>query len=184
MIKRLFDIVVSFFLIVTFLPLFFLIMILLIINDGLPVFFLQERVGKSMINFNIFKFRTMKVDSFNNNYKTELNDQRITRIGTFLRKYSLDELPQLFNVLLGDMSLVGPRPNVPMQNSLYSIDELSIRSSVRPGITGLAQIRGRSNLNHLERTSIELEYIENLSFKLDCYILYKTFYHVLFEGGY
>ena len=116
-------------------------------------------------------------------YSTADRDPRITAIGRFIRRTSLDELPQLLNVLFGEMSIVGPRPDVPAQRSLYTDDEWTVRHSVRPGITGLAQSTLRSEATTEQRKAMDLEYAKNVSFALDVRIILMTIRQVVFKGG-
>jgi len=175
MIKRLFDFVCSFFLIIIFSPAMILIAIFVKIDSQGPIIFLQKRVGRYGNPFYIYKFRTMYTNMYSSNsYKTLENDIRITKFGRVLRRTSLDEIPQLLNVLLGDMSLVGPRPNVYEQKANYTKEEWSIRNSVRPGITGLAQAKIRSASDPLERTRLDLLYIERHSLFFDIKIIFLT----------
>ena len=145
--------------------------VLLILNDGKP-FFIQRRPGKNERLFKVIKFKTMtdKKDASGNLLEDEL---RLTEFGKFLRKTSLDEIPQLFNVLKGEMSIVGPRPLL-IEFLDYYTEEERIRHSVRPGITGLAQISGRNLLNDDEKFQKDIQYVKNLSLKLDIQIIMKT----------
>lgn len=184
MIKRAFDIILSLLLTLLFLPIMLIIALLIVANDLGPVFFVQLRVGLHGENFKILKFRTMKVGSDKvGRYSTLENDERVTKIGKWLRKYSLDELPQLFNVFLGQMSLVGPRPNVPEQESLYKEIEWLERNKVRPGITGLAQATKRSSATAQERLELDIYYVRNVGFNLDMKVLAMTIKQVLLKGG-
>lgn len=134
----------------------------------------QRRIGKHCQPFRLYKFRSMIVGADRQGYQTQEGDARITPVGNFLRKTSLDELPQLFNVLKGDMSLVGPRPDTPMQEKDYSAADWTLRHSVRPGITGLAQVNGRSNMGSEERLAWDLDYVRHVRFTRDLVILLKT----------
>ena len=145
LVKRLFDIVFSVLMLILLLPIFFLVGLAVFLDDGFPVFFLQDRVGRDGRVFVIFKFRSMIYHARHfGDYSTINRDPRITHVGRFIRRTSLDEIPQLLNVLRGDMSLVGPRPDVPEQVGLYSELDWTLRHKVRPGITGLAQSTLRS----------------------------------------
>jgi exopolysaccharide biosynthesis polyprenyl glycosylphosphotransferase len=159
-----------------------------------PVFFRQNRVGKGGLEFSIVKFRTMSTEAeaqkatllhLNENdgvlFKMR-DDPRVTRVGRVLRRLSLDELPQLFNVLSGDMSLVGPRPPLPEEVAAYPSD-MRRRLAVRPGITGLWQVSGRSDLSWDEAVRLDLRYVENWSFSLDCVILLRTLSAVCRSSG-
>ncbi|HKB32137.1 MAG TPA: sugar transferase [Streptosporangiaceae bacterium] len=166
-------------------PLFAAIALAIRFREGGPVLFRQTRVGKDGRTFTVYKFRTMVVDAeerkglltTRNEHDGVLfkirSDPRITRTGAWLRRHSLDELPQLFNVLLGDMSLVGPRPPLPAEAAKYG-DYVRRRLVVKPGLTGLWQVNGRSDLSWEESVRLDLRYVENWSFALDLQILWKT----------
>ena len=173
--KRLFDFISSFLGLLLLSPLFFVLGILIWLPDRGPIFYRQIRIGKNCVPFGMLKFRSMvrNADQIGG-YQTHAGDTRITKIGRILRKTSLDELPQLINVLLGDMSLVGPRPDVPAQETLYSAQDWKKRHSVRPGITGLAQVTGRSSVDFETRLGYDLEYVETRSIILDLKLLIKT----------
>jgi undecaprenyl phosphate N,N'-diacetylbacillosamine 1-phosphate transferase len=154
-------------------PVLAFVALAILLDDGRPVLFRQERVGRGGKRFRVFKFRTMVTAAESGPVFTSGDDPRITRAGRFLRRWSLDELPQLLNVLSGHMSLVGPRPTLPYQVERY--DERQIRRLlVRPGITGLAQITGRNSLSWPERIELDLDYLENLGLWLDSKILFFT----------
>jgi exopolysaccharide biosynthesis polyprenyl glycosylphosphotransferase len=197
--KRLFDIIFSFFALAISIPFFVLIPILIRINSKGPVFYLQKRCGLNMAGFNILKFRTMHVDSrklvekyISENpeaYKDlkEKNkikeDPRVTGFGKILRKTSLDELPQLFNVIKGDMSIVGPRPDSKEALSNYYKDYQEIYTRVKPGITGLWQVSGRSDINYSKRVKLDYQYVLNWSLWFDVVIILKTFRTILSGKG-
>ncbi|MDD5016024.1 MAG: exopolysaccharide biosynthesis polyprenyl glycosylphosphotransferase, partial [Atribacterota bacterium] len=184
--KRSFDFVVSLFLLILLSPLFLIIAILIKIDSPGPVFYTQKRVGIKGNFFNLYKFRSMiegaeelKAALLEKNeikdgiiFKIK-NDPRITKLGIFIRKNSLDELPQLVNVLKGNMSLVGPRPAMPEEVGKYNHFQMD-RLSIRPGITGLSQIKGRSDLTFRKWVKWDLWYINNWSFMLDLKILWRT----------
>lgn len=179
--KRAIDIAGSIVLIMLFLPVFVIVAITVRIHLGSPVIFKQLRPGKKMKLFSIYKFRTMK--NITDEQGNLLPDAaRLTRVGSLLRKMSLDELPQLFNVLKGDMSFVGPRPLVLNYIPFYTERELS-RHQVRPGITGLAQISGRNCLPWNDRLEMDVYYVEKQSLMLDIKILLKTISVVLTRKG-
>lgn len=182
-IKRIFDIILSLIGLVMLLPLFLIISILIKFDSKGPVFFVQERLGKDGKVFKIYKFRTMIDGAINmgSGLRTEEGDFRITRVGNILRKTSLDELPQLINVLKGDMSLIGPRPPVPYHPKNYEeySDEEKKRFSVRPGITGYAQAVLRNGASWDERIKLDLIYVDKMSFTFDLYILFLTFLTVV-----
>ncbi|MDZ4186081.1 MAG: sugar transferase [Desulfuromonadales bacterium] len=179
--KRIIDIVLGALLLAVFLPVLLLVATLVRFKMGAPVFFLQTRPGLGGRPFNLYKFRTMT-----NERDTAGNllpdGQRMTRLGRFLRSTSLDELPQLFNVLKGEMSIVGPRP-LYMKYLPYYTEQEQKRHTVRPGITGWAQIHGRNHLPWDERLALDAWYAENHSLRLDLVILVKTFWQVLRKEG-
>jgi lipopolysaccharide/colanic/teichoic acid biosynthesis glycosyltransferase len=182
--KRLFDIVCSAFGLLLLVPLFALTALLIFVYDRGPVFYLQQRVGRGGRSFGIYKFRSMHTDADQRGgFSTAANDPRITGIGRVLRRSSIDELPQLLNVLKGDMSLVGPRPDVPKQRVLYTDAEWTERHSVAPGITGLAQATLRSSGTEDQRKALDLEYVRKQSLGFDCRILLLTARQILFVGG-
>ncbi len=175
--KRVFDYTLSLVAFFIILPIFLLIMIiLLIVNKGKP-FFRQIRVGKNEKVFSILKFKTMKdiVDIHGNKLPDK---KRVTGIGRFLRKTSLDELPQLLNIISGKMSLIGPRPLPEKYLPFYNVEE-KIRHSVLPGMTGLAQSEGRNRLNWDDKLKYDIKYVNELSFILDVKIFFKTIHNVL-----
>lgn len=173
--KRLLDIITSLILLILLSPLIFVVGILIKFDSHGPIIFSQQRVGLNGKLFSIYKFRSMHRDSEKlGPHSTSLNDSRITRFGRFIRATSLDELPQLINVLKGEMSIVGPRPDLVIQEKDYRPVDWNLRLSVRPGITGLAQVNGRSNCTFEERLHYDLEYARSHNFLLDLKILYKT----------
>lgn len=173
--KRAFDLCVSLLGMSLLLPLFLVLVLLVRIDSPGPALFRQKRVGKGGKEFEILKLRTMVVDAERlGGYFTTAGDPRITRLGGFLRRTSLDELPQLINVLKGEMSLVGPRPDTPMQREGYRTSDWIKRTSVRPGITGLAQARLRSGATTEERLALDLAYVDRPTLTLDLVILCET----------
>lgn len=185
-IKRLIDIMGALFFLIFFLPLFIIIAVLIKWDDPSgSIFFAQDRVGKNQEKIKMYKFRTMYTNSESqlqellklNEVKGAMfkmkDDPRITKVGRHLRKYSLDELPQMFNVLIGNMSLVGPRPPLPREVLLYTSYDKQ-RLLVKPGITGLWQISGRNALSFQEMVELDLQYIRTLSVWNDIKILLKT----------
>lgn len=179
--KRCFDMFISLFLLLCFSFVIALIAIFVKFKLGSPIFFKQERPGLYGKPFNLYKFRTM-TDARDSNNELLSDHARLTKFGEFLRKYSLDELPQLVNVLKGQLSLVGPRPLLMEYLPLYS-KEQSKRHNVRPGITGWAQINGRNSISWDEKFKLDVWYVENQSFLLDLKILYLTFRKVLKSEG-
>ena len=175
-------------------PLFVMIVLIVRCSDGGPAFFRQIRVGRDGRSFTLFKFRTMVPDAEErkaglaglNDHEGVLfkirDDPRVTTVGRWLRRWSVDELPQLINVLLGNMSLVGPRPALPMEAALYA-DHVRRRLVVKPGITGLWQVNGRADLSWDESVRLDLRYVENWSFMLDLKVLWKTLAAVLRGQG-
>lgn len=159
--KRLLDVGLAFLALLVLSPLLLLTAFAIAAKDGWPVLFKQVRVGQGGREFGIYKFRSMvkNAASIGPYYTAGADDPRITRVGRFIRRSSIDELPQLLNVLCGDMSLVGPRPDVPAQRSLYSAADWQARCSVRPGITGLAQARIRSEGTFEQRLALDLDYV-------------------------
>ncbi len=182
--KYLLDRVFSCILLIVLCPLFIFICILIKLDSKGSVMFIQQRVGKSQKLFNIYKFRTMIPDAVNigNGVYTEENDPRITRIGKFLRKTSLDELPQLLNIFFGDMSFIGPRPTLEYQVKQYN-DFQKKRLRMKPGVTGLAQINGRNSISWPERIKHDVQYVENWSLGLDLKIFLKTFWVIFKQEG-
>ena len=176
MIKRVFDIIVSTLILIVSLPII-VIIILIRISLGGSVFFRQERPGLKGKPFKIYKFRTM-LNTVDNNGALQSDAQRITRFGSFLRSTSLDELPELWNVLKGEMSLVGPRPLLMEYLPLYNNEQMC-RHNTLPGITGWAQINGRNSLSWEEKFKLDLWYVNNQSIWLDCKILLMTLKKVL-----
>ena len=173
--KRLVDIILSVLGLIVLSPLLLSAALAIYIDSGLPIFFRQTRLGAGGRLFGMYKFRSMRRDAeATGPYYTLGNDKRVTRVGKFIRRTSIDELPQLLNVMLGDMSLVGPRPDVPTQRALYSAQEWQQRCSVRPGITGLAQALIRSTGTHQERLALDLRYTREKSTWLDAKIMWLT----------
>lgn len=173
--KRLMDVVLSLLASAAVLPLMLLTGLAIALEDGFPVLYRQTRIGLRGREFGMFKFRSMlKNASEVGPHFTEIDDPRITSVGRFIRKNSIDELPQLWNVLIGDMSLVGPRPDVPVQRALYSDADWVQRCSVRPGITGLAQVVLRSHGSVVDRLTLDLRYTRESTFWFDLKILVLT----------
>ena len=202
--KYFIDVVLLFFALPLFLFFYPIISLLILIFDGTPILYSQSRVGLYGNEFKLYKFRTMSIlsdDSVHQNHYENLsenkkiepsltpdnpirieNDDRITKVGNILRKTSLDELPNIINVLIGNMSFVGPRPLVKYESDLYG-KYLEERNSVKPGITGLAQIQGRLDLSLQERLYWDLQYVKSKSFIYDFKIIIKTVYSVLSRRG-
>ena len=198
LIKNLFDILFSLVALIAFIPLFLIIALLIKLSSRGSIFFLQERIGKNKKTFKCIKFRTMHPEAedilenlmlknealkeeFEETHKLK-NDPRITNIGKFLRKTSLDEIPQFLNVIKMEMSIVGPRPIV--KEEILKYDKSYKRViSIKPGITGLWQVSGRNNTTYEERINYDCYYVRNWSLSLDFYLLFRTIKVVLFREG-
>ena len=181
--KRGLDILVSLFALIVLAPLLLLIAILIKAESKGPVIFKQERAGKNGKPFIFYKFRTMKanVDPFGSSPKSS-KDSRLTKFGRILREYSLDELPQLLNILRGDMSMVGPRPLYLSQIAEWSEGQ-KLRLSVKPGVTGLAQISGRGEITREQKLELDVKYVETAGFFVDAKIVLRTIGYVLKRRG-
>jgi len=180
-IKRIFDFCVSFYLLIFLFPIILIVGILLIFqNKGTPFFF-QDRPGKNENKIRIIKFKSM-TDEKDAQGNLLPDKDRLTSFGKFIRKTSIDELPQLINVLIGDMSLIGPRPLLFKYLPLYS-EEQKRRHNVTPGISGWAQVNGRNNISWTKKFELDIYYVDNISFLLDIKILWLTFTKVLKREG-
>ena len=165
-------------------PLFLLVFLAILIEDGFPLFFTQKRVGINYSFFNIYKFRSMKKNTPNVATHLLINpDQYLLKIGKFIRKTSLDELPNLINILKGEMVFVGPRPALFNQDDLMEFRVATGVSKLKPGITGWAQINGRDEISILDKVKLEQEYMGKKSILFDIEIIIKTFTNVLFSKG-
>lgn len=180
-IKRAIDILGSSLGVLLISPILIIIAILIRVKLGSPIFFTQDRVGKDGKVFKIVKFRTM-LEAYDKFGEPLSDKKRVTSFGNFLRSTSLDELPELINVLKGDMSLVGPRPLLVEYIDLYSKEQFR-RHEVRPGMTGWAQVNGRNNLNWDEKFKMDVEYVDNVNLLLDIKILFLTIFKVLKRDG-
>lgn len=179
--KRVFDFLIALISLIILAPVFIIVTIFLFIaNQGKP-FFIQVRPGKEEKEFKIIKFKTMNDKKDAQGYLLA-DEFRLTAIGTFVRKTSLDEIPQLLNVLKGDMSLIGPRPLLPEYLSIYN-DFQKKRHDVRPGITGWAQINGRNAISWEKKFEYDVWYVKNISFILDLKVIFKTFQNVIKSEG-
>lgn len=177
--KRLIDILFSLFGIIVLSPIMVIIAIAIKLDSEGPVIFKQERTGKYGKNFNVWKFRTMVA---NNNVRDFSKGDQHTKVGTFLRKTSLDELPQLFNILVGKMSFIGPRPWITDYYDNMN-EEQRHRVDVTPGLTGLAQAKGRNNLSVFDKINYDLQYIDNYSLYEDVKVIFLTIQTVLSKAG-
>lgn len=183
--KRIMDIIVSFISLIILSPLFLIIAILIKIESRGPVFFKQKRVSKNKELFNIFKFRTMKKDTPKDTPTCMLKDPDlyITKVGKILRKTSLDELPQLINILIGQMSIIGPRPALWNQDDLIEERDKNGSNKILPGLTGWAQVNGRDELPTIKKAEYDGEYYKNMSIGMDIKIFFKTIVNVLKHDG-
>lgn len=188
-IKRIIDFIFSVIMLILLAPIMIIISIIIKFDSNGPIIFKQERIGKDGVSFTIYKFRTMVVNAekIGTGLDSYENDNRVTKVGKILRNTSLDEIPQIFNILKGDMSFIGPRPPVtyhPYEYAEYP-EEIKKRFSVKPGVTGYAQINGRNELTWSEKFKYDLYYVDNISFILDFKILLLTILKVIkMEGSY
>ncbi|WP_286682074.1 MULTISPECIES: sugar transferase [Idiomarina] len=179
--SRMFDVSVALVSLVVLLPLMFLLSVFILFKIGTPVFFTQVRPGLHGRSFKMIKFRTMR-DAYDSEGNPLPDEQRLTKFGNFLRATSLDELPELWNVLKGDMSLVGPRPLLMEYLDLYT-SEQARRHEVRPGVTGWAQVNGRNAISWEEKFKLDVWYVDNRTFWLDIKILFLTIKKVFIREG-
>ena len=179
--KPLFDTIIAIILIIFLSPIIFILIFLLYFTNNGKIFFLQERPGYKGVPFKIIKFKTMR-DMFDINNRLLPDEKRVTKIGKIIRATSLDEILQLLNVIIGDMSLVGPRPLMMQYLSRYSSEQAK-RHDVKPGVTGLAQVNGRNAISWELKFKYDVEYVKKLSFALDLKILFMTFISVLNRKG-
>lgn len=179
--KRTLDVIISLIAIILLFPILLIISLLVLIFLGKPIFFKQKRIGKDEKQFNMYKFRTM-TNKTNKKGKLLPDEKRLTKFGKFLRKTSLDELPEFFNILTGKMSFIGPRPLLVEYLDYYTKEERH-RHDVRPGLTGLAQVNGRNLLNWDERFKKDVEYVKNITFVGDIKIILDTIKVVLKREG-
>jgi O-antigen biosynthesis protein WbqP len=180
MVNRLFALVI----LIVLSPIFLFVAIAILIEDGYPFFFNQKRVGINYSFFNIYKFRSMKKNTPNVATHLLINpDQYLLKIGKFIRKTSLDELPNLINIIKGEMVFVGPRPALYNQNDLMEFRVATGVSKLKPGITGWAQINGRDELSIEKKVQLEQDYLYKKSFLFDIEIIIKTFSNILFSKG-
>ncbi|KPN80434.1 Bacterial sugar transferase [Apilactobacillus kunkeei] len=192
-VKRLFDIAASLFALLITLPLTLVVSLCIYLDDRGPIFYTQERIGKDGKPFRIYKFRSMcqnadakkkeltEQNEVNGAMFKMSNDPRVTRVGCFIRRHSIDELPQLINVLLGNMTVVGPRPPLPEEVDQYSQHDKE-RLKVKPGCTGLWQVSGRNSLDFDEMVELDIDYIEHASLLLDMKICFKTVWIMIYPN--
>lgn len=176
-IKRSFDIIFSLTVLIMLSPIFLIIAILVKIKLGGPIFFVQERIGMYNRPFKMYKFRTMR-DTKDSSGNLLSDNERLTKFGKTLRSTSLDELPEFFNIIRGEMSLIGPRPLLPKYLPLYSGEQIK-RHNVLPGLTGWAQVNGRNSISWTEKFKLDVWYVENWSLKLDLKIFFLTIVKVI-----
>lgn len=179
--KRILDFIFAIVLFIITLPILLVVGMLVGIYLGFPIIFKQKRPGKDGNEFTLYKFRTM-TDAKGENGELLPDDKRLTKFGLFLRSTSLDELPELINIIKGDMSFVGPRPLLTEYLDLYN-EEQRHRHDVRPGLTGLAQVNGRNLLGWEERFNYDIEYVKNINFIEDIKIIFKTIFLVVTRKG-
>ena len=182
-IKRIFDVVISLIALIILSPILLIVAIAIKIESKGPIIFKQQRIGKGGKVFNIYKFRSMIVgaEKMGTGVYSKKGDSRVTKVGKFIRMTSIDELPQLVNILKGEMSIIGPRPVLtyhPWKYEEYTEEQLK-RFNVRPGVTGWAQVHGRKDVEWHERIKLDVYYVENISFWLDVKIFFKTIIQVL-----
>jgi O-antigen biosynthesis protein WbqP len=176
--------IIAFLLFIALMPVFLLVGLLIFLQDGAPIFFIQKRVGKDYSFFSLYKFRTMKNNTPNvATHLLEQPEQYLLSIGGLLRKLSLDELPNLINIIKGDMVFVGPRPALYNQNDLMALRVAAGVDTLMPGITGWAQINGRDNISLAAKVALEKEYLEKKSLWLDIQIVWGTFFLLLRPKG-
>jgi Sugar transferases involved in lipopolysaccharide synthesis len=178
--KRIFDIVLTLPVLIVGIPLFLLVAILIKIDSSGPIFFTQYRLGKDAAIFKMYKFRTMTDKKRSVDHEILKGDSEVTCVGKYLRRFKIDELPQLINVLIGDLSIVGPRPCMPELQAKFD-ENGKVRTKVRPGLTGLSQINGNIYLGWADRWVYDKYYVDNISLALDFRIIFKTFF-VIFKG--
>ena len=183
--KRVIDVLLSFLGLIILSPVFLIISLLIVIDDPGPVFFTQKRVGLNKTFFKLHKFRSMKMSTPHDTptHLLENPEQYITKIGKFLRTTSLDELPQIWDIFVGNMSIIGPRPALWNQDDLVAERDKYGANDVRPGLTGWAQINGRDELEIPVKARFDGEYIENMSFAFDCKCFFGTVFSVLKHDG-
>lgn len=184
-IKRILDIILSLLGLIVLSPILLIVSIIIKMTSPGPILFKQERVGKNNLSFKILKFRSMRIDTPKDcpTHLLENPDQYITKIGKFMRKTSIDELPQLWNILVGDMAIIGPRPSLPNQYDLNELRDQNGASSIKPGLTGLAQISGRDELEIEIKAGLDGKYADNISFLMDCKCFIGTITSVLKSDG-
>ena len=174
--KRFFDLLLSLFLITILTPIILMVFLVLLFSKHKPILFIQKRPGYNERIFKLYKFATMK-NSIDAKGNLLADSERITKLGSWLRMTSIDELPQLFNVLIGDMSFVGPRPLLVEYLDKYN-SEQKLRHKVKPGITGYAQVNGRNNISWIKKLELDVYYVNNYNFFFDIKILFQTFFKI------
>lgn len=181
-VKRVLDFVVSLLAMVVTSPIMLLVAVMIKLDSKGPIIYKQERTGYKGKSFNVYKFRTMKVETHDKDGRALTHDERCTKVGNIIRKLSIDELPQFINIIKGEMSLIGPRPWIPEYYENFS-EEQKKRCDVLPGITGLAQAMGRNNIDVFQKINYDIEYTKKISFKMDLIVVVETIKTVLSKTG-
>ena len=184
-VKRVLDIILAIIGGIILLPVFLLLILVIKIDSRGPVIFKQKRVGKNKIHFNILKFRTMRIDTPMDKptHLLENPEQYITKVGKFMRKTSLDELPQIWNIIIGQMSVIGPRPALWNQYDLIEERDKYHANDILPGLTGWAQINGRDELLISDKAKLDGEYVQKMSFRFDCICFFRTLFSIIKHEG-
>lgn len=184
-VKRIFDLCTAIIALILLCIPFILVSILIKLDSRGPVFFKQKRMGKDSMPFEIYKFRTMYVETPHNSATADLDnaDDQITHIGKLLRKTSIDELPQFINVIKGEMSMIGPRPVILAETELIEMRHSNGADKVLPGLTGLAQVHGRDEVSNLKKSGYDGMYALDISFRIDLKIIFRTVWYVLLHVG-
>lgn len=181
-VKRVLDFLIALVVGIITLPITLIVAVIIKLDSKGPIIFKQERTGYKGKNFNAYKFRTMKVETHDKTGRELTHDERCTKVGKVIRKLSIDELPQLLNILKGEMSLIGPRPWIPEYYKYFSKEQKK-RCDVLPGITGLAQAMGRNSIDIFQKINYDIEYTKNVTFKMDCKVIIETIKTVLSKTG-
>ncbi len=180
--KRILDLIITILVLPLFIPLWIILFIFIKLDSPGSALYIHQRVGRDGREFNCYKFRTMRADADPNRLAESGSDDRITRFGEFLRSTSLDETPQLLNVLFGDMSIVGPRPALPVQVGHFSAEDRA-KLQVKPGLTGWTQVNGRNSIPYDKRMELDCWYAKHNNFFLDIWIIVRTFFVLISRKG-
>lgn len=181
-VKRILDFMIALLGLIITLPISLIVAVIIKIDSKGPVIFKQPRTGYKGKVFNTYKFRTMKIETHDKDGRELPHDERCTKVGNVIRKLSIDELPQLVNILKGQMSLIGPRPWIPEYYKYFSKEQKK-RCDVLPGITGLAQAMGRNSIDIFQKINYDIQYTENVTFKMDCKVIIETIKTVISKTG-